>query len=119
MGVMDEDVYFRMVDRKKDMINVSGLKVFPNEIENVLASHPKILECAALGMPDPQCGEAVKLYVVKKDTSLTKDEVMNFCRENFAKYKVPKRIEFIDAIPKTPVGKILRRSLRENELETD
>ena len=115
MGSMDEDGYFRIVDRKKDMINVSGLKVFPNEIENVLAGHPKILECAALGFPDPQCGEVVKLFVVKKDPSLTEDEVMNFCRENFVKFKVPKRIEFIDAIPKTPVGKILRRTLRETE----
>jgi long-chain acyl-CoA synthetase len=117
MGFMDEDGYFKMVDRKKDMINVSGLKVFPNEIENVVAGHPKILECAALGIPDPHCGEAVQLFVVKKDGSLTEDEVMKFCRENFAKYKVPKRIEFIDAIPKTPVGKILRRVLRENEKE--
>jgi long-chain acyl-CoA synthetase len=91
------------------------LKVFPNEIENVLAGHPKILECAALGIPDPQCGEVVKLFVVKKDPSLTEDEVMNFCRENFVKFKVPKRIEFISAIPKTPVGKILRRTLRETE----
>jgi long-chain acyl-CoA synthetase len=113
MGVMDEDGYFKIVDRKKDMIIVSGLNVYPNEIENVVSAHPKVFECGVIGVPDEHCGEAVKLFVVKKDTSLTEQDLKAFCIENFVKYKIPKYIVFTDAIPKSPVGKILRRELRE------
>jgi long-chain acyl-CoA synthetase len=113
LGAMDADGYFKIVDRKKDMIIVSGLKVFPNEIENVIGSHPKVLECAVVGVPDEYCGEAVKLFVVKREPSLTGEELKRFCIENFAKYKIPKLIVFVDGLPKTPVGKILRRELRD------
>jgi len=113
VGVMDEDGYFRIVDRKKDMIIVSGLKVFPNEIENVLASHPKILEVGVIGVADPQCGEAVKVFVVKRDPTLTEDDVIAFSRDNLARYKIPRQVVFVSTLPKTPVGKILRRELRE------
>ncbi|HWA35356.1 MAG TPA: AMP-binding protein [Cyclobacteriaceae bacterium] len=113
IAVMDEDGYIKIVDRKKDMILVSGFNVYPNEIEGVIASHPKVLEAAAVGVKDPTCGEAVKIYVVKRDQSLTEDELKEFCKENFTGYKRPKYIEFIKELPKTNVGKILRRALRE------
>jgi long-chain acyl-CoA synthetase len=112
IGVMDEDGYFRIVDRKKDMIIVSGFKVFPNEVEEVVAAHPKVKECAVIGIPSEKSGECVKLFVVKKENSLTKDELMDYCRENLTSYKVPKEIEFREMLPKTNVGKILRRELR-------
>ena len=115
IAVMDEDGYIRIVDRKKDMILVSGFNVYPNEIEGVVATHPKVLEVAAVGVKDPQCGEAVKIYVVKRDPSLTEEEVKDFCKENFTGYKRPKYIEFIKELPKTNVGKILRRALRVEE----
>jgi long-chain acyl-CoA synthetase len=110
---MDPDGYFKIVDRKKDMISVSGLKVFPNEIESVVSSHPKVLECAAVGVHDETCGEAVKLFVVKRDVTLTELELKKYCIENFVKYKIPKYIVFIDSVPKSPVGKVLRRELRD------
>ncbi len=110
---MDPDGYIRIVDRKKDMILVSGFNVFPNEIEGVLAAHPKVMEVAAVGVKDAQCGEVVKIVVVKKDSTLTKEELEAFCKENFTGYKRPRHIEFRDEIPKTNVGKILRRALRE------
>jgi len=110
---MESDGYIRIVDRKKDMILVSGFNVYPNEIESVVASHPKVLEVAAIGVKDEYSGEAVKIYVVKKDTSLTEEELIVFCKENFTSYKQPKHIEFKKELPKTNVGKILRRSLRE------
>jgi long-chain acyl-CoA synthetase len=113
IAVMDEDGYIRIVDRKKDMILVSGFNVYPNEIEGVIATHPKVLEVAAIGVKDPQCGEAVKVYVVKRDQSLTEEELRDFFKENFTGYKRPKHIEFIKELPKTNVGKILRRALRE------
>ena len=113
IAVMDEDGYIRIVDRKKDMILVSGFNVYPNEIEGVMAMHPKVLEVAAVGVKDPQCGEAVKIFVVKKDPSLNEEELIAFCKENFTGYKRPKYIEFRAEIPKTNVGKILRRALRE------
>jgi long-chain acyl-CoA synthetase len=113
MAVMDPDGYFRIVDRKKDMILVSGFNVYPNEVEDVIATHPKVLEVAVIGVPDAQCGEAVKAYVVKKDPSLTEAEVIALCREQLTGYKVPRAIEFRDELPKTNVGKILRRALRE------
>lgn len=113
IGLMTEDGFFRIVDRKKDMILVSGFNVFPNEIEDVLAGHPKVLECAAVGVPDERSGEKVKIFVVKKDPSLTEEEIKTFARENLTGYKVPKLVEFREDLPKTNVGKILRRHLRE------
>ncbi len=113
IGKMHEDGYFQIVDRKKDMILVSGFNVFPNEIEEVLASHPKVLEAAAIGIPDEKSGEVVKVFVVKKDKSLTEGELKEHCRENLTGYKVPRQIEFREELPKTNVGKILRRALRE------
>ncbi|MEO1258247.1 MAG: AMP-binding protein [Bacteroidota bacterium] len=113
IGYMDEDGYFKIVDRKKDMILVSGFNVFPNEIEDVLAKHPKIMEAAAIGAPHEKSGEVVKVFVVKKDKSLTKDEIIEFCRTELTGYKVPKLVEFRDDLPKSNVGKILRRKLRE------
>ncbi|MFO6422133.1 long-chain-fatty-acid--CoA ligase FadD [Motilimonas sp. KMU-193] len=113
---MDEQGFIYIVDRKKDMILVSGFNVYPNEVEDVVARHPKVLEVAAIGVPNKECGEAVKIFVVKKDTSLTQDDLILFCRKELTAYKVPKLIEFRDELPKTNVGKILRRVLREEEL---
>lgn len=113
IAIMEPDGYIRIVDRKKDMILVSGFNVYPNEIEGVVAAHPKVLEVAAIGVPDPACGEAVKVVVVKKDPTLTEEELVAFCKENLTGYKRPKIIEFRADIPKTNVGKILRRALRE------
>ena len=112
VGVMDENGYVRIVDRKKDMILVSGFNVYPTEIEQVVNLHPGVLECAAVGIPDAKSGEAVKLYVVKKDVTLSEDDVAAYCRDNFTAYKRPKYIEFRDELPKSNVGKILRRELR-------
>ncbi|MBS0326908.1 MAG: long-chain-fatty-acid--CoA ligase [Proteobacteria bacterium] len=113
IGVMNEQGYVRIVDRKKDMILVSGFNVYPNEIEGVVAEHPGVLECAAVAMPDPRSGEAVKLYVVPKDPTLTVDDMMAFCRDRLTGYKCPREIEFRRELPKTNVGKILRRTLRD------
>jgi long-chain acyl-CoA synthetase len=113
VGVMDERGYLRIVDRKKDMILVSGFNVYPNEIEGVVASHPGVLECAAVGVPDRQAGEAVMLFVVKKDPNLTQQDLMKYCTEQLTGYKKPRYIEFRDELPKTNVGKILRRELRD------
>ncbi len=112
IAIMTEDGYFKIVDRKKDMILVSGFNVYPNEIEDVLALHPKVLEVAAIGVPDERSGEAVSVFVVKKDASLTKEELITFCTENLTGYKRPRYIEFMDDLPKSNVGKILRRELR-------
>jgi len=112
MGFMDERGYTKIVDRKKDMILVSGFNVYPNEIEEVVASHPGVLECAVVGIPDERSGEAVKLFVVKKDPNLTAEELKAFCAENMTNYKRPRQIEFRTELPKTNVGKILRRELR-------
>lgn len=112
IGSMDSDGYFRIVDRKKDMIIVSGFNVFPAEIEEVLSRHPKILEVAAIGIPDDKSGEVVKVFIVKRDKSLDEEEVEQYCRENFTNYKLPKAIEFRDTLPKTNIGKVLRRELR-------
>jgi long-chain acyl-CoA synthetase len=117
IGQMDARGYIKIVDRKKDMIVISGFKVYPNEIEDVVASHPGVLECAAVGMPDPGSGEAVMLFVVKKDPKLTKEALTDYCRQQFTAYKRPKYIEFRDALPKTNVGKILRRELRDSVLK--
>lgn len=113
IAVMDDTGFFRIVDRKKDMILVSGFNVFPNEIEAEVATMKTVLECACIGVPDERSGEAVKLFVVKADASLTADEVQAHCRKNLTGYKIPRQIVFIDAIPKSTVGKILRRELRD------
>ncbi|PTB88526.1 long-chain-fatty-acid--CoA ligase FadD [Pseudidiomarina aestuarii] len=115
IGVMDEDGFFKIVDRKKDMILVSGFNVYPNEIEDVIAGHPKVLEVAAVGVPHDSSGEAVKVFVVRKDKSLSERELMDYARENLTGYKVPKFVEFRQELPKTNVGKILRRELRDEE----
>ena len=115
MGTMDSDVFFKIVDRKKDMINVSGFNVYPNEVENVIANHDKVLEVAAIGIPDPHSNEVVKIFVVKSDETLTKEELKSYCHENLTGYKRPKQIEFCKELPKSNVGKILRRELREKE----
>lgn len=114
IGFMHPDGFFQIVDRKKDMILVSGFNVYPNEVEDVLAMHPKVLESAALGVPDEKSGEVVKVFIVKRDPSLTVEEVIAHCRENLTGYKVPKQVEFRTELPKTNVGKILRRALRED-----
>ena len=114
IAVMTEDGYFKIVDRKKDMILVSGFNVYPNEIEDVLAMNPKVLEVAAIGSPDEKSGEVVSVFIVKKDPSLTKEEVKAFCKENLTGYKRPRFIEFRDELPKSNVGKILRRELRDS-----
>lgn len=113
IGTMSEEGFFSIVDRKKDMILVSGFNVYPNEIEEVVATHPKVLEVAAIGIPDDKSGEVVKVFVVRKDRALTADDVINHCRANLTGYKVPKVVEFRDELPKTNVGKILRRALRD------
>jgi long-chain acyl-CoA synthetase len=117
IGKMDEDGFFKIVDRKKDMIKVSGFNVFPNEIENVIAGHPKVLEVAAIGVPDAKSGEVIKVFIVKKEQSLSEAELKKFFHENFTNYKVPKHIEFRTELPKTNVGKILRRALKEQEAQ--
>ncbi|TIV88035.1 MAG: long-chain-fatty-acid--CoA ligase, partial [Mesorhizobium sp.] len=113
MGFMDERGYTKVVDRKKDMILVSGFNVYPNELEEVVAHHPGVLEAAAIGVPDEHSGEVPKLFVVKKDPALTVEALMAYCRENLTGYKRPRYIEFRTELPKTPVGKILRRALRD------
>ncbi len=112
IGIMDEHGYIRIVDRKKDMIIVSGFNVFPNELENTISLCPGVVECAAVGVVDDKTGEAIKVFVVKNDPLLTEDDVAKYCRQNLTGYKIPKYIEFRDDLPKTNVGKILRRELR-------
>ena len=116
IAVMDSSGYVKIVDRKKDMILVSGFNVYPNEIEDVLAMHPGVLESAAVGVSDPKTGEAVKIYVVKKDPALTEAALLDHCRINLTAYKVPRQIAFRNELPKTNVGKILRRELRDEKL---
>ena len=113
VGIMNEAGFVKIVDRKKNMILVSGFNVYPNEIEDVAARHPKVLESAAIGIEDQHSGEAVKLFVVKKDGSLTEAELMAFMREHLTGYKRPKSIEFRPDLPKSNVGKILHKDLRE------
>jgi long-chain acyl-CoA synthetase len=113
IGVMDERGFVKIVDRKKDMILVSGFNVYPNEIEGVMAAHPGVLECAAVGVPDAKSGEAVKLFVVKKDEGVTVEQLVKYCKENLTGYKCPRDVEFRTELPKSNVGKILRRELRE------
>ncbi|MBE96977.1 AMP-binding protein [Marinobacter sp.] len=113
IALIQEDGYIRIVDRKKDMIIVSGFNVFPNEIEDVVSGHPKVVECAAVGVPDDKSGEAVKVYLVATAEGVTENELKEFCRERLTAYKVPKSFVFRDELPKTNVGKILRRELRD------
>jgi long-chain acyl-CoA synthetase len=115
VGVMDEKGFVRIVDRKKDMILVSGFNVYPNEIEQVVAMHPGVLEVAAIGVPDEHSGEVPKLFIVKKDPSLTAEAVLEFCKDKLTGYKRPKHVEFRTELPKTNVGKILRRALRDEK----
>jgi long-chain acyl-CoA synthetase len=112
VGIVDERGYFKIVDRKKDMILVSGFNVYPNEVEDVITQMPGVLECAAVGVPDAKAGEAVKVVIVKKDPAITEADVRAFCEANLTGYKRPKIVEFRTDLPKTPVGKILRRELR-------
>ena len=113
IGTLDKDGFLEIVDRKKDMILVSGFNVYPNEIEDVVSLHPDIVEAACVSVPDKKTGEGVKLFVVKSNNSLTEKQIIAHCKENLTAYKVPKQIEFIDELPKTNVGKVLRRALRE------
>jgi len=117
LGTMDERGYVRVVDRKKDMFKVSGFNVYPNEVEAVVASHPGVLECAAIGVPDEHSGEVVKLFVVKRDPALTEETLRQYCHDNLTGYKRPKHIEFRSELPKTNVGKILRRALRDEAVK--
>ncbi|NBV01513.1 MAG: long-chain fatty acid--CoA ligase, partial [Burkholderiaceae bacterium] len=112
IGYMDESGYVKIIDRKKDMILVSGFNVYPNEVEDVIAMLPGVLECAAVGVPDAHSGEVVKVFIVKKDPALTEEQVIEHCKEQLTNYKRPKFIEFRTELPKTNVGKILRRELR-------
>jgi long-chain acyl-CoA synthetase len=114
MARMDDKGFFYIVDRKKDMILVSGFNVYPNEIEDVIATMPGVLEVAAVGVPDDKSGEAVKVVVVRKDPNLTAEQVKAFCKDNLTGYKLPKIVEFRTELPKTNVGKILRRELRDS-----
>ena len=114
IGIMDPQGYTRIIDRKKDMILVSGFNVFPNELEQVISLCPGVVECAAIGVPDEKQGEAIKVFIIKSDPALTEDEVANYCHQNLTGYKRPKYIEFRDELPKSNVGKILRRELRSN-----
>lgn len=113
IAVIDEDGHVRIVDRKKDLVIVSGFNVYPNEVEEVLMAHPQVASCAVIGVPDERSGEAVKLFVVPRDASLSVEQLKNYCRENLTGYKVPKHIVLRDSLPMTPVGKILRRELRD------
>jgi long-chain acyl-CoA synthetase len=117
IGKFDEDGYLTIVDRKKDMIIAGGFNVYPVELDNVLFDHPKILEACTIGVPDPYRGETVKAFVVTKPgETLTSEEVSAYCRQNLAAYKIPRSIEFVNELPKSAVGKILRRELRDREL---
>jgi long-chain acyl-CoA synthetase len=115
IGVMDAKGFVTIVDRKKDMILVSGFNVYPNEVEQVVAMHPGVLECAAIGVPDEHSGEVPKVFVVKKDPNLTEQDILEHCRKELTGYKRPKYVEFRADLPKTNVGKILRRALRDEK----
>jgi len=117
LGYMNEEGFIKIVDRKKDMILVSGFNVYPNEVEDVMVTNPKVLEAAAIGVPDEKSGEVVKLFIVKKDPSLTVEEVKAYAKANLTGYKLPKYVEFRDQLPKSNVGKILRKDLRDEDLK--
>ena len=113
VAVIHQDGFVRIVDRIKDMILVSGFNVYPNEVEDVAAAHPKVENCAAIGVPDDVAGETVKLYAIKAEQNLTEEELITWCRQHLTGYKVPKSVEFRNELPMTPVGKILRKELRD------
>jgi len=113
--IVDEQGYIKIVDRLKDMIIVSGFNVYPNELEQALTQHPDVLECAAIGVADPKAGEVVKMFVVATNPNLTAEQVIVYCKENMAGYKVPKFVEFRDDLPKSNVGKVLRKELKAEE----
>ena len=115
IGRMDDKGFFFIVDRKKDMILVSGFNVYPNEVESVIVTHPGVLEAAAIAQPDEHSGEVVALFIVRKDPDLMAEQLMDYCKRELTGYKKPKYIEFRDELPKTNVGKILRRALREEK----
>ena len=115
VGILDDDGFFKIVDRKKDMILVSGFNVYPNEIEDVVGKLEGVMECACVGVADEKSGESVKLVIVKKNPDLTEAQVRAYCKENLTGYKQPKVVEFRGELPKTPVGKILRRELRDKK----
>ncbi len=115
VAIIDEDGFVSIVDRIKDMIIVSGFNVFPNEIEGVVAEHPLVENCAVIGVPNDKSGEAVKLFIVTQDASLTEGVIRAYCKEHLTGYKMPRHIEFRDELPMTPVGKILRRELKDEE----
>ena len=119
IGVIDNDGFIKIVDRKKEMVLVSGFNVFPNEVEHVISSHPKVLEVGVMGVPDKKTTEAVKAVIVKKEDSLTEDEIKSFCKEKLTNYKCPKYVSFSDELPKSNVGKILRRIIKEKDLEVN
>ncbi|MCC5661319.1 AMP-binding protein [Nostoc sp. XA010] len=117
IGRMDEEGYFYIVDRLKDMINLSGFKVYPAEVENVIYQHPAVAECAVYGVPDQVKGEIVKANIVlKAGHAMTEEQIIEFCYERMAAYKIPRAINFVDSIPKNPIGKVLKRLLREAKL---
>ncbi len=115
VGHMTDKGFVTITDRKKDMILVSGFNVYPNEIESVVLMHDGVMECASVGVPDEKSGEAVKVVIVKKDPNLTKEMVIEHCKKHLTGYKMPKVVEFRDVLPKTPIGKILRRELRDKQ----
>ena len=116
IGYVDEDGFLTLIDRKKDMIIASGFNIYPNEIDDILFEHPKVLEACTIGVPDEYRGETVKAFVVcKQGETISEDELIEYCRTKLAAYKVTKKIEFIDELPKTAIGKFLRRELRERE----
>jgi long-chain acyl-CoA synthetase len=117
VATMDEEGYLRIVDRKKDMILVSGFNVYPNEVEAVLAEHPAVAEVCVLGVPDPLCGEAVVAFIVPKDKAVTADQIREHARKSMTNYKVPKTVAFRDELPKSNVGKILRKDLRDAAIQ--
>jgi long-chain acyl-CoA synthetase len=118
IGYMDEDGYLHMVDRKKDMIIAGGYNIYPTDVEGVLFEHPKVKEAAVIGVPDERRGETIKAFIVPKDgETVTEQEIIGFCRENLAAYKVPAQVEFRTDLPKSLIGKVLRRELREEEAE--
>ena len=118
IGVFDEDGYLTVVDRKKDMIIAGGYNIYPLELDDVLFDHPKILEACCIGVPDSYRGETVKAFIVTREgESLSEEEIIQYCKDKMAPYKVPKVVEFIDELPKSAVGKILRRKLRDMEIE--
>jgi long-chain acyl-CoA synthetase len=118
IAIMDEEGYFSIVDRKKDMIISGGFNIYPRDVDEVLFAHPKIMEACVIGVPDEYSGERIKAFVVLKEgETMTDGEVVDYCKENLVKYKVPKYVEFVEELPKSAVGKILRKELRQMELE--